>query len=92
VKKKALNSKRGQGNGLAHRRRRAAARPPTVEREGMRFAADILRYVRMMVSLIEGRRVSEREIGNMLVRAVRQHRMARRRRIEYVLRHFRDGP
>jgi hypothetical protein len=92
VKKRALNGKRGQGNEPANLRRPAAARPQTLEWEGMRFDADIVRYVRMVVSLIEGRRVSEREIRKMLVRAVRQHRMARRRRIEYVLSYFQNGP
>jgi hypothetical protein len=39
----------------------------------------------MLISLIEGRRVSEGEILSMLARAVRQHSMARRRRQDYVL-------
>ena len=51
----------------------------------MPFKADIVRYLALVVSLIESRRVSEREIRKMLARAVRQHRMARRRRIDYVL-------
>jgi len=38
-----------------------------------------------VISLIEDRRVSEAEILRMLVRAVRQHSMARRRRRDYVL-------
>ena len=42
-------------------------------------------YVRMVASLIEGRRVSEAEILEMLVRALRQHSMARRRRMDYVV-------
>jgi hypothetical protein len=39
----------------------------------------------MVASLIEGRRVREEEILQMLVRAMRQHRMARRRRMDYVV-------
>ena len=54
----------------------------------MRFDADTVRYVGMVVSLIEGRRVSQEEIVEMLVRAVRQHSMYRRRKIEYVLRYW----
>jgi hypothetical protein len=92
VKKRALNGKRGQGNGPAHPRRPAVARPQTLQWEGMRFDVNIVCYVRMVVRLIEGRRVSEGEIRKMLVRAVRQHRMARRRRIEYVLSYFQNGP
>ena len=54
----------------------------------MPFKADIVRYLALVVSLIESRRVSEREIHKMLARAVRQHRMARRRRIDYVLHYL----
>ena len=57
----------------------------------MRLDANIIRYVRIVVSLNEGRRVGEREIRKMLVRAVRQHSIARRRRIECVARYFRNG-
>ena len=39
----------------------------------------------MVASLIEGRRVSEAEIVQMLVRSMRQHSMARRRRMDYVV-------
>jgi hypothetical protein len=76
VKKKLQNGKRGRG---------ADPRRQPGEREGMPFDADIVRYLAMVVSLIESRRVSEREIRKMLARAVRQHRIARRRRIDYLL-------
>ena len=45
----------------------------------------IVRYVQMVTSLIEGRGVSAAEILRMLVGAVRQPSMARRRRRDYVL-------
>jgi hypothetical protein len=52
----------------------------------MRLDASTVRYVSMVVSLIEGRRVSAEEMVEMLVRAVRQHTgMDRRRKIAYVL-------
>jgi hypothetical protein len=79
VKKRALNGKRGRGTG----RRRWPE-----ERKGMNFDADIVRYLVMVVTLIEGRRVREEEIRKMLARAVRQHRMARRRRIDYLLHYL----
>jgi len=61
--------------------------------DGCRFDAGMVRYVRMVTSLIEGRRVSRDEILRMLARAVRQHSMARRRRIDYVLwRLMKNGP
>jgi len=39
----------------------------------------------VVASLIEGRRVSEAEILQMLARAMRQHSMARRRRMDYLV-------
>jgi hypothetical protein len=81
-KKKLQNGKRRRG---------AAPRRQPAEREGMHFDAVIVRYLAMMVSLIEGRRVSEGEIRGMLARAVRQHRMARRRRIDYVLHYLENN-
>jgi hypothetical protein len=80
-KKKLQNGKRSRGTD-PHRRR------PRREREAKPFDADIVRYVRMVVSLIEGWRVSTRKIREMLVQAVRQHRMARRRRIDYALHYL----
>jgi hypothetical protein len=64
---------------------RQGHRGPRARGEEMKFDADTLRYVQMVVSLIEGRRVRQAEILGMLVRAVRQHSLARRRRREYVL-------
>jgi len=75
-KKKLQNGKRGQG---------ADARRPPREPEKTQLEAEIVRYLAMVVSLIEGRRVSQTEILRLLVRAVRQHSMARRRRREYLL-------
>lgn len=75
-KKKLQNGKRGQG---------ADPRRQPTEREGVPLDADIVRYLAMVITLIESRRVSKAEIREMLARAVRQHRMARRRRIDYVL-------
>ena len=45
----------------------------------------------MVVTLIESRRVREAEIRKMLARAVRQHRMARRRRIDYLLHYLENN-
>ncbi len=41
-----------------------------------------LEHVRIVVSLIEGRRVSRQEILEMLARVLRQHSMVRRRKID----------
>ncbi len=47
----------------------------------MSFDADIVRYLVMVVTLIE----------KMLARAVRQHRIARRRRIDYLLHYLENN-
>jgi hypothetical protein len=77
VKKKMQNGKRAQGGG------RADANPPVPE--APEFPAGMVGYVAMVASLIEDRPVSEEEIVRMLVRAMRQHSMARRRRMDYVV-------
>jgi hypothetical protein len=48
--------------------------------------APIVRHVRVIVSLIEGRPVTLDEIVEMLAKKGRQHRMARKRRSAYVAR------
>ena len=49
-------------------------------------------YIAMVASLLEGRRVSEAEMLQRLVRAMRQH-MARRRRMDYVVAQLqKNGP
>jgi hypothetical protein len=62
-----------------------------VEREGIRLVAAIVGYVGLVTSLIEGRRVSEEEIVEMLLRALRQHSIVRRRRMDYVLAHLKKN-
>jgi hypothetical protein len=77
AKKKMQNGKRVQG-GV-----RANANPPVTG--ALEFHAGMLGYVAMVASLIEDRPVSETEMLQRLVRAMRQHSMARRRRMDYVV-------
>jgi hypothetical protein len=85
VKKKMQNGRRIQGT------TRAAANPPVTE--AVAFATRMVGYVAMVASLIERRRVREEEIRQMLVRAMRQHSMARRRRMDYVVAQLqKNGP
>lgn len=92
-KKKMQNGKRAKNKAKLD-----SGNPPKEARQdlaldGCRFDAGMVRYVRMVTSLIEGRRVSMDEILQMLARAVRQHSMARGRRIDYVLRYLtKDAP
>jgi hypothetical protein len=77
AKKKMQNGKRAQGRVNADANHAVTGAPE--------FPAGMVGYVAMVASLIEGRRVSEAEIFQMLLRAMRQHSMARRRRMDYVV-------
>jgi hypothetical protein len=88
TKKKLQNGKRRQSNA------RADHDPEPdwqLERNGIRFDAVTVGYVRMTTSLIEGRRVSEEEIIAMLLRTMRQHGIVRRRRMDYVLAYLKKN-
>lgn len=92
-KKRALNRRRY----LLSARTAAAPGGPPLRRggEGTSCAAPpaatpILRYVRVVVSLIEGRRVTLAEIAKMLAQKGRQPRMARARRRGYGVRRIHE--
>ena len=51
-----------------------------------------LPYVRMLVNLIEGIRLSVEELVELLIQGLRQHRIAFRRRADYVLRFLHEHP
>jgi hypothetical protein len=77
AKKMMQNGKRVQGGVRVH------ARHPVTG--ALALHVGMVGYVAMVVSLIESRRVSEEEILQMWGRAMRQHSMARRRRMDYVV-------
>jgi hypothetical protein len=52
----------------------------------------MLPYVRMVVSLIEGRSVSRKELLQRLLKTMRQHSIRRRTRTEYVLHFLNQRP
>lgn len=60
--------------------------------DGSGFDAGMVSYLRMVTSLIEGRRVSRDEIVEMLARVLRQHGMARRRRADYLVWYLNQYP
>jgi hypothetical protein len=88
IKKKLQNGKRSKGEAKLHSGSRREEAGQDLALDGWRFDARMVSYVGMVTSLIEGRRVSLDEILQMLARAVRQHSMARGRRIDYVLRYL----
>jgi hypothetical protein len=88
-KKRMHNDRRRRDPERADPSRRVAVGPGEGERPHMLFqASPVLGYIGMVVSLIEGRRVSQDEIVEMLARAVRQHSIFRRRRMEYLLSYW----
>ena len=68
----------------------ASAGPQGVAKSEAALPLPIVRHVRVIVSLIEGRRVGIAEIIELLAKKGRQHRMVRRRRRPYGRRRI-DG-
>jgi hypothetical protein len=86
-KKKRQNRKRsGAGTKAVINERQQADKDLALP--SCRIGAPIRCYLRMVISLIERRRVSAEEILEMLARIVRQHSIVRRRKIDYVLEHL----
>lgn len=56
------------------------------------FAQPVVEHVQRVVSLIEGRPVSRQEVLELLARVLRQHSMARRRRIDQTLDWLKANP
>jgi hypothetical protein len=77
-------------------RRRAAGRPtdPPKVRSGESggWPEPMLEHVRMVSSLIEGRRVSRREVLEMLERVLRQHSICRRPKIDQTVAWLNEHP
>jgi len=94
-KKKIQNDKRSRAEPAPEREKRpeeeekpAAAGTPA----GSGLGAAMVSYVRLATSLIEGRRVGRDEILAMLARVVRQHSLARRKKIDYLLWYLNRHP
>lgn len=93
LKKKIRNGKRSSGPqpdpaGVEAPKEESTKRDP----EPSEFAAGLMEYLAVAVSLIEGRRVSREEIVEMLHRVMRQRSFARERRIDYVVRTLKERP
>jgi hypothetical protein len=90
LKKKIQNGKRGKPEAKAGLADVTQCDNAGLAPDEHRFAAGMVSYVRMVTSLIEGRQVSLMEILAMLERAVRQHSIGRRRRIDYILQYLNE--
>lgn len=84
-KKRMQNSKRGK---VAAKESLSGEGQAAFEPRETSFNARMVDYLRMAISLIEGRPVSTAEILEMLSRAMRQHSLVRGRPMDYVLRHL----
>ena len=88
---------KGKKRDLNARRRRPAPEPPepgpkpAVE-SGPGWPRPMVEYLAMVVGLIERRRVRVAEVLAMLARAVRQHSMVRRRRLDQALAGLYERP
>jgi len=56
------------------------------------WSAAVLEHVRVVSSLIEGRRVRREEVMEMLWKVLRQHSMARRRRLDHLVARLHQQP
>jgi hypothetical protein len=83
IKKKLQNMKRGKVVARAVLNCEHAG--SNMVQHPFRFGAPMLGYLRMVISLIEGRRVRAAEILEMLARVLRQRSLVRRRKIDYVV-------
>jgi hypothetical protein len=73
-------------------KRKAAGASAKAEPDHAPWKAPLGEHVRLVASLIEGRRVSREEILEMLARVLRQHRMVRQRRIDQVVVCLNENP
>ena len=67
-------------------------RPRPPKRRRARWNPRMVEYVRMVASLIEGRRVSRGQVLRMLSRKMRQHTLVRQRRIDQTVAWLQEEP
>lgn len=58
----------------------------------MVFDEKTVNYLEIVISLIEGRNVSRREILSMLAQKMRQHRMGKKNGVAYTCTYYRRRP
>lgn len=52
----------------------------------------LARHIRLVVSFLEGRWLTWQEMGDLIAKIVRQHRLGRQRRIDYAVARLNKGP
>lgn len=68
------------------------AQRPWRSRRGREWNLRLVEYVRMVASLIEGRRISRAQVLRMLARKLRQHTLCRRRQIDQTVAWLQEEP
>jgi hypothetical protein len=68
------------------------SRTPAPQRRTAPWDPAMVEHVRMVASLIEGRRVSRRQVRAMLQKVLRQHTMCRRRKIDQTVAWLNEQP
>lgn len=91
IKKRALNSKRSL---VAVAAVAGPSEAPCEPCEPCRWSwsAPLLEHVRVVCGLIEGRRVGREEVAQMLGKVLRQHNMARQRRVDHFVAQLHQHP
>jgi len=100
LKKQLQNEKRrGSEEVEKGKRGKAEERGESEERRsqsemsrGSKLGVEMVLYLAMVIELIEEHRVSREEIEELVVRVMRQHSIARRRRMDYVVSQLNRGP
>ena len=67
-------------------------RPPRRRRRRPKWNPLMIEYVRMLASLIEGRRIRRGQVFRMLARKMRQHTLVRQRRIDQTVAWLNEEP
>ena len=85
IKKRSQNAKRRAQGRAADSEKDAEKNAPGEDTGEGEFNPGMVEHVRMVTSLIEGWRVSWEETLGMLEKALRQHSLGRRERIDYIV-------
>jgi hypothetical protein len=85
-----LNAKRQTSRNQGSTTARPKVSP--AKNESVKASPLIIEHVRMVISLIEDRKVSRRQVLQMLKRAVRQHTIGRRRKIDHAVAWLNEEP
>jgi hypothetical protein len=91
VKKSALNQRRASKSS-ANGQTTAVSDAPVPKKGAAKSSPPMVEHVRMVVGLIEGRRVSRRQVLAILAKVLRQHTMVRRRKIDQAVAWLNEQP